>query len=83
MLLFAAHILLFSMNFKFLIMTKKGNQKNTRTKALYSKLLSSKKKKLREERVQRSLSLTDLIQRIQEMRKKKMKGGDNSLLSLQ
>ena len=78
-----AYSVLISIAVNLLIMKKMGFKKTIKNKALYSKLLSSKKKKLREERVQRALSLTNLIQRIQEMRKKKNRNDGNNLFSMQ
>lgn len=51
-------------------MAKKGHPKNTKNKALHSKLMSRKKSKLREEKIKRALRLKELTRKINEMRKK-------------
>ncbi len=52
-------------------MAKKGHPKNTKNKALHSKLMSRKKSKQREEKVKRALRLKELTRKINEMRKGK------------
>lgn len=50
-------------------MTKKGHPKNTKNKALHSKLMSRKKNKLREEKIKRALRLKELTHKMNELKK--------------